>query len=137
MRKTIKQLERARDEELYNTAVVTSTSNVWTPTPWEMIEVSNDGKRWKTEEFVEAEPRLLGWSIYLTKVGWTYTYSQYARPLSQEISNEWAKEAGRDFAKKHLSQPIEKLNTEWRNIEIQIHAITSTLNTLIERINNK
>jgi len=25
--------ERARDEELYNTAVVTSTSNVWTPTP--------------------------------------------------------------------------------------------------------
>ena len=43
--------ERARDAELYRTAVTTCTSNVWTPTPWQEIEVSNDGERWYKKEF--------------------------------------------------------------------------------------
>lgn len=56
-----------------------------------------------------------------------YYRDKYWNPIELELAKSW----------QPFSQPIEKLNTEWRNIEIQIHAITSTLNTLIERINNK
>ena len=79
--------ERARDEELYRTATVTSTSNVWTPTPWQEIEVSNDGEKWYKYRF-----SMMSWTaptIYIVNVdteNWQYACSyRFARPIEDKI----------------------------------------------------
>lgn len=79
--------EKARDLELYRIAVTTTASTAWTPTPWQMIEVSNDGKKWYEAELEKIEPypwipskkyKIVG----NRKVG---GYFEYARPITEEV----------------------------------------------------
>lgn len=118
--------ERARDEELYRTATVTSTSNVWTPTPWQEIEVSNDGEKWYKYRF-----SMMSWTaptIYIVNVdteNWQYACSyRFARPIEDKIELLPPHEFSYDS------------QTEFEMIVMQrLELLTNALNQLIAKQN--
>lgn len=82
-----------KDTELWmhETFVKPTLSKDWSPTPWELIEVSNDGKEWMKRKYHSKNNRI--WCEAEEEDFWKYTDSYwrttshwlYARPLQEEL----------------------------------------------------
>lgn len=55
--------------------------NCWTPTPWQEIEVSNDGEKWEKREFYSLDLRWYSCKKVKDNGYWLFKYS---RPLKEE-----------------------------------------------------
>lgn len=107
----------------------------WSPTPWELIEVSNDGEKWEKKYFERINEKWL----YRTEFEWLWaqnTTFKFARPI------QWIEKVP-DFVYEHLLSdaneiPVWKqlsyvIDNMWKNLASAVTA----LNLVIDKLNSK
>ena len=98
---------------------------VWTPTPWERIDVSNDGENWMPRKFLAMNEKYF--SCRFTAGTRPHPW-KYARPLTvgncSEIPNSWIE-----------LPPEYKSWTVYEAKEVQLQALTESLREVIKVVN--
>lgn len=133
---TLEELEKKQES---NTTFVTE----WTPTPWEMIEVSNDREKW------EDRPLKFKWmnnrGQYET---WIYSewydnktlfsFWNYARPAPEELKLEKLPEFTRNIVEEEaMNRHASNVITLAGQVDIlieQVSFLTTTVNLLIDKL---
>ena len=98
---------------------------VWQPTPWDLIEVSNDGEKWYKRKYTGM------WLLEQYACEWDFTTWIYARPAPEEL-----KPLPEYKANRIAPDGRHKLAHPNRN-EVQLELLTTTVNLLIDKLNNK
>ena len=136
-------LEQPKEETIHIPPVseddkwVNRPSDVWTPTPWQMIEVSNDREKWEKREFYRIDTRFWETAYYCEihkkdKKPWaSHRWWKYARQPQEDIELQKLVEIW-DFDYMKI--------TDWENYKFatlakQVEALTKSNNTLVSVVN--
>lgn len=123
--KHLDSLSKKKETQPNSSETPNSSIPDWTPTPWEMIEVSNDGEKWYKRKYTGM------WQLEQYACEWDFTTWIYARPAPEEL-----KPLPKYKANRIAPDGRHKLAHPNRN-EVQLELLTTTVNLLIDKLNNK
>ncbi len=109
---------------------ISCKSTEWSPTPWELIEVSNDGEEWEEREFYGIGTRLWEIAYYCVthekdKKPWaSHRGWQYARPIKKVDTVPVLPEMPKSLGTSNIGGDFINL---WNHTEAMTHAVNYLL----------
>jgi len=105
-----------------------SCEEVWTPTPWEEIEVKNDDEDWVKRTFAEMDTGIFK---YKTKEkSWLYSFWQYARSILPDSKDDIKLP---EYKNENIYDPESPRSVEMHKLTTQVELLTNAVNKLISK----